>query len=71
MADSLASIGAHVAATSTDPVQLHMQAVNDLARCKAMLCANEPMYLYAKQCLESALRAVDALWDMESSKFYQ
>ena len=41
-----------------------MQAVNDLARCKAMLCANEPMYLYAKQCLESAQRAVAALWDM-------
>ena len=39
------------AAAQPDPVALHMQAVNDLARCKAMLCANEPMYLYAKQCL--------------------
>ena len=58
------------AAAQRDPVALHMQAVNDLARCKAMLCANEPMYLYAKQCLESAQRAVSALWDMESSKFH-
>ena len=58
------------AAAQPDPVALHMQAVNDLARCKAMLCANEPMYLYAKQCLESSQRAVAALWDMESSKFH-
>ena len=58
------------AAAQPDPVALHMQAVNDLARCKAMLCANEPMYLYAKQYLESAQRAVAALWGMESRKLH-
>lgn len=33
-----------------DPVALHMQAVNDLARCKAMLCANEPMRAFFLGC---------------------
>ena len=48
-----------------DPVALHMQAVNDLARCKAMLCANEPMYLFAQQQLQAAQQAVAALWAIE------
>lgn len=66
MADTLAPIGAQTAATSPDSVQLHMQAVNDLARCKAMLCADAPMYLYAQQCLESAQQAVAALMALET-----
>ena len=45
------------AAAQPDPVALHMQAVNDLARCKAMLCANEPMYLYAKPVVSGLFRA--------------
>ena len=28
-----------------DPIALHMEAVNSLARCRACLTANEPMYL--------------------------
>ena len=36
-------------AASPDLVKLHMQAVNSLERCKAMLLAREPMYLFAQQ----------------------
>ena len=53
-----------------DPIALHMEAVNSLARCKAFLTANEPMYLFAQQQLQAAQQAVAALWDMESSKFH-
>lgn len=70
MADTLAPIGARTAATSPDPVQLHMQAVNDLARCKAMLCAREPMYLYAQQYLDSAQQAVAALRAIETNQVH-
>ncbi len=61
MADSLASIGAHTAATSPDPTHLLMKAVNSLERAKAMLLAQYPMYGFAQQNLEAAQRAVAAL----------
>ena len=61
MADTLAPIGAHTAATSPDPAHILMQAVNSLERAKAMLLAQYPMYLYAQQNLEAAQQAVTAL----------
>lgn len=48
-----------------DPIQLHMQAVNSLSRCKAMLTANEPMYLFALNFLAEAQQAIDALRALE------
>lgn len=53
----------HVA-PSTDPVHLHMQAMNCLSRCQHMLLANEPMYTFALKDLEEAQRAVTALMAM-------
>ena len=47
--------------TSPDLVKLHMQAVNSLERCKAMLLAREPMYLFAQQHLEEAQQTIAAL----------
>ena len=61
MADSLAPIGAHTAATSPDPIQLHAQALNSLSRCKHMLLANDPMYTFALQDLDAARTALAAL----------
>ncbi|WP_054074421.1 hypothetical protein [Comamonas testosteroni] len=55
------------AATSLDPVTLHMQAVNSLERCKAMLTANEPMYLFAQKFLAEAQQAVAALSALDTS----
>ena len=43
---------------SPDPIALHMQALNSLSRCKVMLTANEPMYLFAQQCLAQAQQAI-------------
>ena len=46
---SIQSAAAHTApamalnSTTPDPIRLHMQALNSLSRCKAMLLANEPM----------------------------
>ena len=51
-----------------DPIALHMEAVNSLARCKAFLTANEPMYLFAQQQLQAAQQAVAALWAIESNQ---
>lgn len=48
-------------AASPDPIQLHIHAVNSLARCKAMLLAREPMYLNALDNLAAAQKAVAAL----------
>lgn len=48
-------------AASPDLVKLHMQAVNSLERCKVMLLASEPMYLFAQQDLEAAQQAIAAL----------
>ena len=44
-----------------DPIQLHIKAVNSLSRCKAMLTANEPMYLFAQKFLAEAQQAIAAL----------
>lgn len=44
--------------TQPDPIQLHVQVVNNLARCKALILANEPMYLFAIQQLEAAHTAL-------------
>ena len=52
-----------------DPIALHMEAVNSLARCRACLTANEPMYLFAQQYLQAAQQAVAALWAIESNPF--
>lgn len=53
-----------------DPIALHMEAVNSLARCRACLTANEPMYLFAQQHLQAAQQAVAALWAIESNPFH-
>ena len=50
-----------------DPIQLHMQALNSLSRCKAMLTANEPMYLFAQKFLAEAQQAVAALSALDTS----
>lgn len=47
--------------TTPDPIRLHMQALNSLSRCKAMLLANEPMYLFAQQWLAQAQQAIAGL----------
>ena len=52
-------------ARTPDPVHLHMQAVNCLSRCKAMLTANEPMYLFAQNFLAEAQQAIEALSALE------
>ena len=44
-----------------DPIALHMQALNSLSRCKAMLTAREPMYGFALQDLAAAQQAIAAL----------
>ena len=51
--------------TTPDHIQLHMQAVNSLSRCKAMLTAKEPMYLYAQELLAQAKQAIEALQALE------
>lgn len=59
------STSAQICASPTtgtpDPIQLHMQAMNSLNRCKHMLLANEPMYTFALQDLEAAQQAIAAL----------
>lgn len=54
---SLPATGHH----SPDPIALHMQALNSLSRCKAMLTAREPMYGFALQDLAAAQQAIAAL----------
>lgn len=48
-----------------DPTQLHMQALNSLSRCKAMLTAREPMYLFAQQMLAEAQQAIATLQSID------
>lgn len=48
-----------------DPIQLHMQAMNYLARCKALLTANEPVYLFALEDLAAAKQAIEALYAID------
>mgnify|MGYP000932924458 CR=1 FL=1 len=51
-----------------DPIALHMQVINGLARCKACLTANEPMYLFAKQQLDGAREALAALAALDGTE---
>ena len=62
-----ASVQSAIASTSTDSIQLHTQALNGLSRCKAMLLANEPMYLFAQNALAEAQQAIETLWALDSS----
>ena len=50
-----------------DPIALHMQALNSLSRCKAMLTANEPLYLFAQQWLAQAQQAIADLQAIDQS----
>lgn len=50
-----------------DPIHLQMQALNSLSRCKAMLTANEPMYLFAQQWLAQAQQAIADLQAIDPS----
>ena len=62
MANPLRAAAPSFPTTGTpDPIQLHMQAMNSLSRCKAMLTANEPMYLFAQNFLTEAQKAIAAL----------
>lgn len=56
-----APAGASPTTGTPDPIQLHMQAMNSLSRCKAMLTANEPMYLFAQKFLAEAQQAIESL----------
>ena len=63
-----AAVQSHVPTTgnqSPDPIALHMQALNSLSRCKAMLTANEPMYGFALQDLAAAQQAIAALQSID------
>ena len=51
----------HTTAHPPDPIALHMQALNSLSRCKAMLTAREPMYGFALQDLAAAQQAIAAV----------
>ena len=53
---------------SPDPIQLHMQIMNSLTRCKAMLLSNEPMYDFAQQHLSAAQQALAALRAIETNQ---
>lgn len=53
---------------SPDPIALHMQALNSLSRCKAMLTANEPMYLFAQQWLAQAQQAIADLHTIDQTR---
>ena len=69
MADSLASRST-IAASGIDPIQLHVQVVNNLARCKALILADEPMYLFAIQQLEAAHTALVQLSAMHTGSVH-
>lgn len=56
----------HVA-PSTNPVHLHMRAMNSLSRCQHMLLANEPMYTYALKDLQEAQQAITALMAVDTT----
>ena len=63
-----AAVQSHVPTTgnqSPDPIALHMQALNCLSHCKAMLTANEPMYGFALQDLAAAQQAIAALQSID------
>ena len=56
-----ASLSLPTTGNTPDPIALHMQALNSLSRCKAMLTAREPMYGFALQDLAAAQQAIAAL----------
>lgn len=65
-----AAVQSHVPTTghnTPDPIALHMQALNSLSRCKAMLMANEPLYLSAQQWLAQAQQAIADLQAFDQS----
>lgn len=66
------SIGVQIpaASPSIDPIQLHVQVVNNLARCKALILADEPMYLFAIQQLEAAHTALVQLAAMHTGSVH-
>lgn len=51
----------HTTATPTDPAHALMEAINLLARCKAMLLCDEPLYRFALQNLQDAQRCIVAV----------
>lgn len=65
-----AAVQSHVPTTghnTPDPIHLQMQALNSLSRCKAMLTATEPMYLFAQQWLAQAQQAIADLQAIDPS----
>lgn len=65
-----AAVQSHVPTTghnTPDPIHLQMQALNSLSRCKTMLTANEPMYLFAQQWLAQAQQAIADLQAIDPS----
>lgn len=71
MADITVSSGAPAPAVSSDPAQLHMQAMNSLNRCKAELMDAEPIYLLALDFLAEAQKAVNALRALKTGVVHQ
>jgi len=55
--------------TEEQAAHMMMEAVNALTRCKAMLTAEQPMYLYAWQNLRAAQRSIQALAYSEDPGF--
>lgn len=51
-----------------DPIALHMQVVNSLARCRACVTAQEPMYLLAEMQLDDARKALAALAALDATE---
>lgn len=64
MATSSLSAAHSCASSTTDApnaIKLHMQAMNSLANCRALITANEPCYLFALNQLAAAQKAIEAL----------
>lgn len=57
----------NASARGIDPVQLQMQAMNSLSRCKHLVLASEPMYTFALQELEAARKALAALAGIDAA----
>lgn len=55
-------------ASAPDPIALHIKAMNCLSICRALLTANEPMYLFALNHLATAQQAIEALRTHEISQ---
>lgn len=70
MADTIVPKGVHAASTSSDPVQLHAQVLNNLSRCKAIILADEPVYGLAAQRLEAAHTALVQLAAMHTDSVH-